>query len=160
VLLALSLVPIAVGTLMASGAGEELLARGGLRPDSWLVDFGQQGEHIAVAGFFFLTGLICILIGRSSGGAAHVARGALGWSLVAALVLMLSRAAPMAIRGDQRGLSFAIPAGAIVLVLLTVGLSALCIAWPRRARPEDDPSFQVLGSGQEPAGSAPTEAVR
>jgi hypothetical protein len=97
---------------------------------AWL-DLARDSGVPLLAGMGLLgLSIVCLLLGRRSGGAVHVLRGALGWSLAGFLGLLVVRMVPELEASGRGGHLQLSPMGLVVIA----GLGALSlglIAWPR-----------------------------
>ncbi|MGQ9590142.1 MAG: PspC domain-containing protein, partial [Planctomycetota bacterium] len=132
VLLALALLPVLLGALLASDAGGDIFGDR-LPGGRWIQDFGKRGAHFVIAALFFLPGFFCVLLGRRAGGAAHVFRGAIGWTAAGAVVAMVASSIPALLHpaGPDLGPSRYVADYGVVASL--AALSVLCLAWPKRS---------------------------
>jgi phage shock protein PspC (stress-responsive transcriptional regulator) len=154
-LLTLAAVTLALGAFLDADVGRRLLAEAGVEMPAEI----GEGWHLSAALVLFLPSFACLLVARRGGGAAHVARGALGWLLAGVIALWLAAAVSQAGAVPEVGSPPEVQpeivhGGANLFVLVIVFalgvLATLCLAWaPRRHREGRTPSLPSRDGGPD-----------
>jgi hypothetical protein len=127
------LVTLGISVALASAFAASGLGRPLVKAFPDLEGFYRSGMHLFAACALFVPGIFCILRARSGLGAAHVFRGAVGFSTAALLIFLLAGMIPHKITEAGGRIQFDSIDGPELTWLFALGiLSALFLFWPAK----------------------------
>ncbi len=129
---------VIAGSALSSNFALSLLQSENVDSPWELVTAAREGAHLVAGLLLYLPGLFCLLMARRRGGAAHVLRGAIGWSCLGLLVGLIAVVVPQHASDGfvtVGWLRLGTPESWLQLVtfFLAAVISIACIAWPGRS---------------------------